>query len=81
MCSGSGTVGQHLVDIDAEQPLEVGVGRLEIRELVALPVGAGDEPEHRQRLVPAGVEQLDQHVGVAVGLQVGAARSWSRWGW
>ena len=31
-----------------------------------------NEPERRERLVATGVEQLDDHVGVAVGLDVGA---------
>jgi hypothetical protein len=71
---GQGAVGQHLVNVDAEEPVEVAVGRLEVGELVAFPVGAEDEAEHRERLVAALVQQFDEDVGIAIGLQVGAAR-------
>ena len=67
---GQRPVELHLVDVDAEQPLEVLPFRLEERPLVALEVGADSAAERRERLVPARVHELDQDVRVAVGLRI-----------
>ena len=72
--SGSGRYGCISWMSIAEQPLEILGRRLEERPLVALEVHPHDAPEHRQRLVAAGVQQLDEHVRVAVGLGVRAVR-------
>jgi hypothetical protein len=62
------------VHLDPEQAGEVRVGGLGVGELIALPVGGEDEAEHGQRLVAARVDELDERVGVAVGLQIGPGR-------
>ena len=54
----------------AVEPLEI-LGRwFEERPLIALEVHPHEVAEHRQRLEPAGVDQLEHDVGVAVGLRV-----------
>ena len=65
-----GAVELHLVDVDTEQPLEILRLRLEERPLVTLEVRAHGSAEHSERLVTAGVDELDQDVGVAVRLGV-----------
>ena len=70
----------HFVDVDAEQRLEIGRVRLEERPLVALKVQANERPKRCQRLVATAMEQLDDDVRVAVGLQVGAPRAVDRVG-
>ncbi len=69
---GQRPVGLHLVDVDPEQQLEVVGEGLEERPLVALEVHPHAQPMRRERLVAAGVQQLDEDVGVAVGLHVRA---------
>ena len=71
---GQRPIGQHLVHVDSEQPLQVGVPGFGVGELITLPVGSYHRPERRPRLVAARVQQLDQDVGIAVGLQVRTAR-------
>ena len=62
----------HLVDVDPEEPLEILRRRLEERPLVALEVHPHEKAHRRQRLVAARVQELDDDVGVAVRLGVGA---------
>lgn len=60
----------HLVDVDAEQVLEVARVGLEERPLIALEVEADQRAEDGQWLVAARVDELDQDVRVAVGLVI-----------
>ncbi len=71
---GQRSVRLHLVHVDPEQQLEIVGERLEERPLVALEVHPHGAAHRRQRLVSAGVEQLDQDVRVAVGFPVRAPR-------
>src|SRR5581483_561881 len=61
-----------LVDVDAEEDLEVVRIRLEERPLVALEVRSNAPAERRERLVAPRVQQLDQDVRVAVRLRIRA---------
>ena len=69
---GQGPVGLHLVEVEPVEREQVLGGRLEERPLVDLEVHRGRAGQHGLRLVPGGRDQLDQAVGVAVGLLVGA---------
>ena len=65
-------VDGELLEAQTVQRLDVGHGRLEEGELVAFEVLAQGEAEHRLRLEPAPVQQLDPEIDVAVGLRPGA---------
>lgn len=65
-------VGLHLVDVDAKQLLQILRLWLEEGPLVALEVHPDRATHRREGLVATGVQQLDDDVHVAVGLDVGA---------
>ena len=60
-----------LGDLEPEQRAEILGRELEEGPLVALEVGAEGEAPRGQRVEPQGVQHLDPHVDVAVGLRPG----------
>ena len=68
------TVGLHLVDVDAEERLEVLGRRFEEGPLVAFEIGPHEAAERRERFVAPRVHKLDDDVRIAVALDVGPVR-------
>ena len=59
------------MDIHTEQQLEILGRRFEERPLVTFEIHSYEMPERGDRFVAARVQELDDDVGVAVGLEVG----------
>jgi hypothetical protein len=68
-----------LLHVEAVEVEQLALRRLEERPLIALEVDRERAGQHRERLEPAGVRELDHQVGVAVGLGPRAISPCSAW--
>ena len=68
----------HLMNVHSVEQLQVLGPRLQEGELVALEVDTERAAEHRERVPAARGQQLDDHVEVAVGLDVGTVAAVQR---